>query len=323
MLRWNNSNKQQQKTKLFRLFALSLSLLHTHTRARSRSWRCQLTELKLLHCGDNNNNNTTLEGRACRWFYLSLCLYRVSIARDSASTQAASHRARRSHSLTPSTPRTRAHNPPCCSSCLSDTMGKGGSKEKKKGGSSKSDEPAPKDTKAAASTSAPANTHASTTPTAAAATATPAAASAGKAAATEEEDDPWDAPCVFSKDKKAVGVEDFDLMAVIGKGSFGKVRGEPAIHPRIHASIVRLVVAVVALVVWWRKLRSTARMFVWLVGAGVGGSAPVPGRPRTHTHHNTTPAVGLYSWRSALTPVPLLGHRSCKCARRTMARSTP
>ena len=82
-------------------------------------------------------------------------------------------------------------------------MGKGGSKEKKKGGSSKSDEPAPKDT---------------------------------KAAATEEEDDPWDAPCVFSKDKKAVGVEDFDLMAVIGKGSFGKVRGEPSIHPSIHPS---------------------------------------------------------------------------------------
>jgi len=79
-------------------FVCSLSLVGPHTRARSRSWRCQLTELKLLHyCGDNNNNTTTLEGRACRWFYLSLCLYRVSIARDSASTQAASHRARRSH----------------------------------------------------------------------------------------------------------------------------------------------------------------------------------------------------------------------------------
>jgi len=39
----------------------------------------------------------------------------------------------------------------------------------------------------------------------------------------EEEDIDWDAPTLYAKNNKKVGVEDFELMKVIGKGSFGKV----------------------------------------------------------------------------------------------------
>jgi hypothetical protein len=106
-------------------------------------------------------------------------------------------------------------------------MGKGGSKEKKKGGA-KDEAPASKDTKASASTSTPNTTSSSASNTAKPATTAPssssaAAASGGGSSSAADDDDPWDAPCVFSKDKNAVGVEDFELLAVIGKGSFGKV----------------------------------------------------------------------------------------------------
>ena len=82
-------------------------------------------------------------------------------------------------------------------------MGKSGSKPKKGG---KADKAADKKGGDAPAAEKPAETPA------------PAAAEENGA----EEDDAWDSPCVYSKDKQ-VGVEDFDLIAVIGKGSFGKV----------------------------------------------------------------------------------------------------
>lgn len=68
-----------------------------------------------------------------------------------------------------------------------------------------------------------------------AASASPAAAAASPAPAkneaveakVEEEDIDWDAPTLYAKNNKKVGVEDFELLKVIGKGSFGKVTTPP------------------------------------------------------------------------------------------------
>ena len=83
-------------------------------------------------------------------------------------------------------------------------MGKGQSKQKggKKGKGSK-EEAAPASSSAAA--------------------AAPVKNEAVEAPVEEEEDIDWDAPTLYAKNNKKVGVEDFELLKVIGKGSFGKV----------------------------------------------------------------------------------------------------
>merc|ERR1712137_177261 len=94
--------------------------------------------------------------------------------------------------------------------CKTNTMGQKGSKGKGAGKSGKGkEEPA----------AAPASTPQTTSP--------PASSSGSKPAKTAgTSPDPkvdWDAPTIFSKNNKAVNVDDFELLKVIGKGSFGKV----------------------------------------------------------------------------------------------------
>lgn len=102
-------------------------------------------------------------------------------------------------------------------------MGKGGSKEKKKkGGSGGSSN----DTSSASSSSPAASSNSGSSAPAPAAAQTPQATSNGGGGNTggdDDEVDPFDQPCVYSKNDQKVGVADFDLLNVIGKGSFGKV----------------------------------------------------------------------------------------------------
>lgn len=56
-------------------------------------------------------------------------------------------------------------------------------------------------------------------------TVTPAAAPSSKPAAKKKEESnvDWDAPTLYSGDNQKVTKDDFELLKVIGKGSFGKV----------------------------------------------------------------------------------------------------